>query len=197
MTVALKELEPFVRSGRHLYSGRPLKGLGGMLSREALANWLLCAVFIESARRPFCFTSDPNGGDGIIYDESNAADFPTEHIFVPRIAPEQAAKPSIDALLFKAVRDKESKGGAAYARGKTLVVFLDAGLGEWHPNKVARELPPGNFANVWVVQFSKLGDQGEYTYGVTCIRTGNGLPAPIWLVEINPTFEAWKVIQTQ
>jgi hypothetical protein len=78
-----------------------------------------------------------------------------------------------------------------------LVVFLDAGLGEWHPNKVARELPPGHFTNVWVVQFYKLGEQGEYIYGVTCIRGENGLPVPIWLVEINPTFEAWKVQQLQ
>jgi hypothetical protein len=78
-----------------------------------------------------------------------------------------------------------------------LVVFLDAGLGEWHPNKVARELPRGNFTNVWVVQFSKLGEQGEYIYGVTCVRSENGPPMPIWLVEINPTFEAWKVQQLQ
>jgi len=197
MAIALKELEPFVRDGKHLYSGRPFKGLAGMRSREVLANWLLCAVLIESWRRPFCFTSDPSGGDGIIYDENNATDFPTEHIFVPRVPPEKAADTSVGALLTKAVQDKESKGGAPYARGKMLVVFLDAGLGEWHPNSVARELPPGNFPNVWVVQFSRLGGKGEYIYGVTCVRSENGLPVPIWLVEINPTFEAWKVQQLQ
>jgi hypothetical protein len=77
-----------------------------MRSREVLANWLLCAVLIKSWGRPFCFTSDPNGGDGIVYDETNAADFPTEHIFVPRIASDEAADTSIGALLTKAVEDK-------------------------------------------------------------------------------------------
>jgi hypothetical protein len=37
---------------------------------------------------------------------------------------------------------KATKGGAAYAAGKTLVVFLDAGLGEWKPNLVDDKMPP-------------------------------------------------------
>jgi hypothetical protein len=44
LTVALKELAPFVRDGRHLQNGRPFDRLGGMLSREVLANWLICAA---------------------------------------------------------------------------------------------------------------------------------------------------------
>src|SRR5438874_12621174 len=44
LKVALKEIEPYVRDGKHLESGKPFKRFGGMRSREVLANWLLCVV---------------------------------------------------------------------------------------------------------------------------------------------------------
>jgi len=44
MEVALKELEPFIRDGGHLQSGKPFEKLGGMRSREALANWFVCVA---------------------------------------------------------------------------------------------------------------------------------------------------------
>jgi hypothetical protein len=57
--VALKELEPFVRNGEHLQTGKPFDNFGGMRSREILANWLVCVSanaatdgeFIRCARR--------------------------------------------------------------------------------------------------------------------------------------------------
>lgn len=64
----------FIRNGQHLTTGRPFKTMR-MLSREALGNWLLCAVLTESSGRPYCFTSDPGGGDGIVYDEANNAEY--------------------------------------------------------------------------------------------------------------------------
>jgi hypothetical protein len=39
--LALKELEPLIRNGRHLATGRRFKEFGGMRSREILANWLI------------------------------------------------------------------------------------------------------------------------------------------------------------
>ena len=38
LEIALKELEPFVRDGMHLQTGKPFKPLDGMRSRLALAN---------------------------------------------------------------------------------------------------------------------------------------------------------------
>ena len=108
----------------------------------------------------------------------------------------EAATASIDALILTAVRHKESKG-KTYAEGKTLVVFLNAGLGEWHPNKIARALPPGDFSTVWVVGLNHIEDSGAYVYGVTCIRTGTAQPAPVWHVRIDPTFGSWSVKQLQ
>jgi hypothetical protein len=41
LAVALKELEPFVRNGEHLLTGKPFDKFGGIRSREILASSLL------------------------------------------------------------------------------------------------------------------------------------------------------------
>jgi hypothetical protein len=85
MEVALKELEPFIRDGGHLQSGKPFEKLGGMRSLEALANWLLCAVVTATGQRDLTFSSDPVGGDGILIDSKTDETFQTEHVMVPRL----------------------------------------------------------------------------------------------------------------
>jgi hypothetical protein len=83
LAVALKELEPFVRDGRHLQSGRPFKNFGGMLSREVLANWLICvAVNAEHGDTRMTFTSDSVGSDGIVVDTTMDETWPMEHFMV-------------------------------------------------------------------------------------------------------------------
>jgi hypothetical protein len=118
---------------------------------------------------------------------------------VPRVGPDDTR--DIDTLILDAVQAKESKGNAAYAAGKTLIVFLDAGLGDWKPNVVARKLPAGHFKNVWLVGLhGAVSDDGEYTYAVTCLRTGleaQILRAPIWILRIHKTFESWKIRRVQ
>src|SRR5262245_47994634 len=124
MELALKQIEPFVKNGVHLQSGKPFEKLGGMRSREILANWLLCATINAIEGRRLTFSSDPTGGDGIVRDEDTGETFPTEHVMVPR----QKGGDNADAqaLILEAIELKRSKGGEAYASGKTLVVFLDA-----------------------------------------------------------------------
>jgi hypothetical protein len=39
MEVALKTLEPYIRSATHLQTGRPFQNFGDMRSREAVVNW--------------------------------------------------------------------------------------------------------------------------------------------------------------
>jgi hypothetical protein len=194
LAAALKELERFVRNGEHLQTGKPFEKFGGMRSREILANWLVCAATNAATEGKLTFCSDPIGGDGIIVDTATGESWPTEHVMVPRLRPGQSG--DAETLILNAIGQKREKGGAAYAKGKTLIVFLDAGAGMWFPNSVARRLPdPLHFATVWVVGLQGV-DAGEYVYGVTNLDLSEG-NAPALLVRISPEFDAWQVTRPQ
>jgi len=190
---ALKELERFVRNGHHLQTGKPFAQFGDMRSREMLANWLLCVVgnaTLENVKLTFC--SDPTGGDGIIWDETSGETWPTEHVMVPHL-PDQAD--DAEALILEKV-DHKRQGGEPYGRGKTLVVFLNAVAGEWHPNSVARHLPaPLYFATVWVVGLHGV-ENGEYVYNATNLDLSIG-NVPVFKVRIEQNFDRWHVSQWQ
>jgi hypothetical protein len=165
-----------------------------MRSREILANWLLCVVINSANESKLTFCSDAIGGDGIICDVETGDTWPTEHVMVPRLRAGQTG--DAETLIFKAVEQKRRKGGAAYAAGKTLIVFLDAGAGIWFPNKVARQLPePLHFAAVWVVGFQEV-EAGEYVYGVTYLDLRNGNASTL-LVRIKKDFDDWEVRSIQ
>jgi hypothetical protein len=194
LAVALKELEPFIRNGEHLQTGKPFKKFGGMRSREILANWLLCVAINSTDDRALTFSSDPIGGDGIICDSATGETWPTEHVMVPRLRPGQTG--DSEALILKAIEQKRSKGGAAYAAGKTLIVFLDAGAGIWFPNKVARQLPqPLHFAAAWVVGLQGV-EEGEYVYNVTTLDLSDG-NTPALRVRVGKDFDTWTVERIQ
>lgn len=196
--VALSELERSIRrSGDHLQTGKPFRQFGGMRSREMLANWLLCVVgnYTRQADQ-LTFSSDPIGGDGVITNTITGETWPTEHVLVPRIPAGKSAY--VEALILKAIAGKQAKGGAAYASGKTLVVFANAGdHTRWFPNRVARELPGTfDFAAVWVVALQTIEADGAYVYGVTLLDLSVG-NAPTFLVRIAPDFGSWVVGQIQ
>jgi hypothetical protein len=195
MAVALHELEPFIKSGTHLETGKPFKQFDHLRSRELLANWLICAAINseEAAGKRMEFHSDPVGGDGIIVDTKTDETWPTEHVLVPM--PRNNAIPDIEASIVQVVSDKQRKGGAAYASGKTLVVFLNSGGGEWKPNRVARNLPAHDFGAVWVVGLSTAED-GEYIYGVANLYVEGG-NAPTWVIHIAKDFGSWLVRRVQ
>lgn len=190
LAIALKELEPFFRDGNLLQTGRPFKKLDGMLPREAVANWLLCAALNSVDGSSWTFGSDPTGGDGIICDLETNESFKTEHVIVRKLPVGQAV--DLEALILDAVDQKRRKGGAAYAAGKTLIVFLNAGKGTWLATKVARKLPePLHFPTVWVVALQGV-IAGEYIYTITNLDLSEG-DAPTLFVRINRDFSAWKV----
>jgi len=194
MEIALRELEPFVRDGMHLQSGKRFEQMGRMRSREALANWLLCAVVNHTGQRELSFTSDPTGGDGILEDAKTGETLLTEHVMVPRHNGGEDA--DAHALVLDAINQKRAKGGEPYARGKTLVVFLDAAGGEWFPNRVAKAMPdPSYFDDVWVVGLYGI-ENAEYVYGVTQLDLSSG-NAPVYTVRINSDFTSWVVKEFQ
>jgi hypothetical protein len=193
---ALKEMEPFIRNGKHLQTGRPFKQLDDLRSREILANWLVCvAVNSVTQGDRLTFTSDPvdgpEGGDGIIYDSHTSETWRTEHVMVPNLPNSKAE--DLEAQILDKVNHKWNRG-ADYATGKTLVVFLNVAGEPWFPNKVARRLPsPLHFNNVWVVGLNGV-DDGEYVYNVTRLSEGG---APVWRVRIGKDFDTWRVEQVQ
>lgn len=195
LAAALKELEPFVRDGVHLQTGKPFARFGGLRSREILANWLLCVAMNDHQRGgDFYFTTDPLGGDGVICDGRSDNTWRTEHVMVP----DRPIRPgvTVEDLVLEQIRLKVDKGGAAYASGKTLLVFLNAAGGAWHPNKVVRGLPePLHFDTVWAMGLQGV-EQGAYVYGVTNLHRSGG-DAPAWRVRIAPAFDAWAVERFQ
>jgi hypothetical protein len=195
LAVALKELERFVKEGQPLRTGRPSKAFRGMLPREIWANWLLCAAINGAiGRDDLEFTTDPMGGDGVIWDTSTGNTWPTEHVFVPPVA---GADTSVEALVLAAISAKNDKGAAAYASGKTLVVFIDSGGGAWYPNRVLRALPrPLHFDVVWLISLHGVSDDGAYAYDVVGLYWDGG-NAPAWRVRIAPDFESRTVERVQ
>lgn len=190
LLLALKELQPFILNGRHLQTGRGFTSLNDMRSREALSNFLICAALDSiSFHRRTIFTSAPDavGGDGLIHDTVTEVSFPTEHVMVPAI-PQTIGRDGGE-LVLEAIKLKVEKGGAAYATGKTLVVFLFAGVGEWWPNKVARQLPsPLLFESVWVTGLHGV-QRGRYVYDVTRLDTNS----PAFRIRFTPGFDGWEV----
>ncbi|WP_036015875.1 hypothetical protein [Bradyrhizobium yuanmingense] len=195
LAVALKEIEPFVRDGQHLETGKPFKQLEGMRSREVLANLMVCLAYNFATGEKLSFCSDPIGGDGIIYDESSKETWQTEHVMVASFGSNEAD--DSEKAILEQILEKNTKGGAEYARGKTLIVFLNSKGQKWYPNRVARQLPdPLHFDTVWVVGLQKF-DDGEYIYAVTNLDLEQGRDAPAFHVRVKADFESWEVTRFQ
>jgi hypothetical protein len=192
LTAALRELQPFVVNGRHLWSGRPFANFNNMRSRELLANWLLCvAVNSGLGSERLMVASQPIGveGDGVILDTVTGEPVLTEHVLVPS----KHGGPCVDvgALILAAVEHKHARG-AAYGSRRTLVVFREATGEPWLPKHVAERLPADlAFDAVWVVGLERVED-GQYTYWVTRLDLRRGVP-PVWYVTIAADFNSWRV----
>jgi hypothetical protein len=195
LSIALKELEPFVRNGQHLQTGKPFSRFGGMRSREILANWLLCAAMNSLENSDFYFTTDPTGGDGMICDAHSDDTWIMEHVMVPNLAAPETH--SLEERILQRITQKITKGGAAYATGKTLLVFLNAGGDDrWWPNRIARNLPsPLHFDTIWIVGLLEVSN-GIYKYGVSNLDfAGNNVP--VWCITLASDFSAWTVDRIQ
>jgi hypothetical protein len=192
LAAALKELALFIRNPEHLQTGKPLQNFGNALPREVLVNWLICATLDYNAGKELWVpTSDPTGGDGILYNRDKASGYRTEHVMVAN-RPGDGPAEDLETLILKQIENKRNKGGEAYASGKALVVFLFRPGAAWHPNKVARRLPePLHFAMAWVVGLQSAAD-GLYVYNVVQLDLSNG-DAPTWQVHIGKDFNSWTV----
>jgi hypothetical protein len=184
---ALKHLEPIFRDDRLISTGKPLRRLGDMRPREACANWLICAALNEANEASLMFSSDPTGGDGVIFDTKTGYEVAlTEHVIA---GPSGDANVNVEALILRAVEEKRALG-ESYAAGKTLVVYV-AAKGEWRGNVVAQLPNPLFFADVYVVSREGI-EAGEYVYGVAFLDVEEG-NVPSWRVRIAEDFASWTV----
>lgn len=197
LKIALKELEPFIRDGRHLETGRPFKAMHGLRSREGLANWLICVVFNAIAGKEqltFAAVAEEIGGDGVLVDTATNETWPTEHVMVRN---DDSDNRDIETRVVETIRQKQDKGDEQYASGKTLIVFVNAGnSSEWWPNKVARAVAqPILFGAIWLVGLQAV-EAGEYVYTVVEVDAENGV-SHVWRVRIVANFDEWSVSHIQ
>ena len=202
LRLALNEIAQFIRDPLQLQVGKPIPRFGGLRPRELLANWLICAAFNEHNGSPerLTFIASKTGdeffGDGILQDTTTGETFPTEHVIVPKAKDGKTA--DLQARILKAIIDKNDKGGAAYASGKTLVVFLNDGTDAmWWPTRVTKALPdPLYFGSVWVVGLHSHDAQtGEYAYAVAMLEFVEG-NAPFFVIR-TADFNSWTVTRIQ
>ncbi|RUW75849.1 hypothetical protein [Mesorhizobium sp. M4B.F.Ca.ET.049.02.1.2] len=82
--LGLKELHPFVSDPRRYIEKGRSKVFEGMLFRELLGNWLICAVGnYEDDQADYTVSTDSTGGDGIIVNRNAPHQrLMTEHVMV-------------------------------------------------------------------------------------------------------------------
>jgi hypothetical protein len=189
----LKELEKYIRNGRHLESGRAFARFEGLRSRELLVNWLICAVANAAygcERLQFCNDPEPDPCDGILYDTETQEAYRTEHVMAR--LPQGETSRTAEELILDTVAHKVARG-QAYAAGKILIVLMNAGTEPWYPNRVVRSLPqPIEFMQVWVINLQHSNDNDGYAYNVVELDVTQG-DAPTWRVHIASDFQSWGV----
>ncbi len=187
----LKDMEPYIKQVQPLITGRPISNFP-LLMREALGNWLICAIGNYNGYN-ITFQTDPTGGDGIIFNRDTKGGTYTEHVSAINNLPK--AKPIInsDDFILQKIQDKIDKGKANNDKykNKMLIVFIE-GMGNFHPLKIAREInDKHNFSSVWSFGLEESNAK-EYRYIVIQLSTYLSSPL-IYRVHIPTNFDSWVV----
>jgi hypothetical protein len=191
LRAAIKELGPYIRDDELSYR---IKSYDGLLVREALGNWLVCAVLNDrnSDHDRYTFTTEPRdgpGADGAILDKTTGEALAAEHVMVAKRRDGQRPQESAEQLVLALVEKKLAKGGAAYASGKALVVYLDADVAGYSPRALREHLPADlAFEAVWLV----VPQAGRWDYDVVFLG-GQALDPPTYRVSIMEAFDDWTV----
>jgi len=196
MQIALGEMQRYWYRD-HLRTGSEFDQLNGLRSREIQGNWLIAAALNHDAGcERWSFTSEragEHGVDGYLYDSTVNCGYPTEHTLALEFG--DAPTTTTEDRIIGAITKKQMRGRAQYAKGKILVVMVEGGEQIWHPNAVARKLPPHDFADIWVVAFQRIAEDHRI-YAVTNLQFLDQ-NVPTWLVAISPDFTSWSVKRTQ
>lgn len=191
LKIALKDMEPYIKGVRHLITGRDFTNFS-LRPREALGNWLICAVGNFNGYN-LTFQEDPTGGDGIIFNRETKGGTYTEHVSAINNLPNTKLIKSSDDFILEKIQDKIDKGKAYNDKykNKLLIVFIE-GMGNFHPLKIAREINgKHNFSSVWVFTLEEANDK-EYQYVVIQLSTYLSNPL-IYKVHIANNFDSSEV----
>lgn len=193
---ALMELQRFVQDPRLLRRGLRLENFGGMLVREFLGNWLVCAAVNIGQPDRLIFTSDPTDGDGVFLDTLTGITQRSEHVAVLLRPGTPNLTGQAEALILQRIKEKNDRG-ASYGAGRCLVVLMEEAAGQYWPNRLGPALPtPLHFAAVWVVGLQSVDGEGYYYYSAALLDPAGG-DAPIIDIRIAPDFQSWEVERRQ
>jgi hypothetical protein len=191
LKVCLKELKQFILNGRHLETGRELKKIGNLRSREILGCWLLAVVLNhENMSEDIKICTDPTGADGILYNTKTQRACRLEQVMVSQ---HNRCDKNAEELILELINKKQNKGDKSYASGKTLMVFLNRRGDSWSPNRLSNKLSKIDFNQVWVFGLQEV-IKDSYCYNVIKLISGE---CPIWQIKINNSFDDWIVDKIQ
>lgn len=189
LKVALKDMEYWVKNPSCLRVGRDIKNFT-LRQREAWANWLLCAVFCAVDKKNYTFAED-DGGDGLIVNKDTGEWERVEHVSALDVP--TRGEPLLGENRVVGAIEHKVRRGIEYARGKSLVVFIE-GAGVWYPNRVGRSIEGRHaFNSVYCISLVSCDNNG-YVYSISKFH---GTHSPTWSIKINGTFTAWEVGQLQ
>jgi hypothetical protein len=192
---ALKRAEQIIKNPDELRSGKPLADFGHMKPREFVANLLLClATNPDNVENRMVFAPNPSEGDGTITDTQTGERWEMEHVYELgpwKKKPDGRKGEDLHDVIVEAIEHKTTRG-AAYARGKTLLVLSNE-IGEWYPNRVLKRLTqPVHFKAIMVAALQERTPEGAYIYTLTRLDWVAG-HAPAWRIRIEPDFQSWTV----
>ncbi len=194
LRACLGECEKFIRQPQLLYTGNKIERFAWMLPREIWGNWILAAICSEGYEQEYRITTDPDGGDGVIWDPATSIGWRMEHVLIP--PHRQGDNRTTEEKIIEAANKKQQKGGTQYAKGKVLVVLDESGTVErWRPTAVARALPANDFTETWMITPDEFVHR-SVTYAATRLEL-MGAQAPIYKVYINSLFTRWRCRQIQ
>lgn len=176
----LKAIEATIKNTKELWNGKPIEGLG-LRPREALVNWLHCAV-LQHLGADVTFGEDYIG-DGILIDRKTATVMPTEHVSALFVDSAPSNLPPQERII--AAINKKIKKGKDYGKGKILMVLAD-GRGPVNPEQIMRTVGPHHFESIVLIALRNIEDPVAYTL-VDMVHDKS------YVVQFNPDFSDWDV----
>jgi hypothetical protein len=178
-------IKPILENPHMLQNGRKLRDLG-LLPREAVGLFMVCAVGNFKDKSDWTIGDDPDVGDGVVISKKGerAGDaFALEQVYIPPFS-----KGALNQLVLERVKNKSAKG-KEYGKDRSLLIFTDK-KGKLSHRKI-KELIKDNdvFDSIWLLARKT---PKEWIYWIFVLKSE--IDAPLaYEIKINKDFKSWKV----